>query len=349
MIILLNGQATDDTVTRVVHLLERTGLAPAVAVRDGRQLVICDGELAAHTVTEVRAVPGVAELRDLGGPHYLAGREFHAADTVVDVGGGVAIGGRDFVVAAGPCAVENPVQLTDAADAVVRAGGVMLRGGAYKPRTSPYSFQGHGGSALKLLAGQRLRTGLPVVTEVLDIDHLSLVAAHADMIQIGARNMQNYTLLREAGRVGRPVLLKRGLSATIKEWLLAAEYVLCGGADVVLCERGIRTFEQATRFTLDLSAVPVVKQLSHLPIIVDPSHASGHAWLVRPLALAAAAAGADGLLVDVHLERSRALCDGPQALDADGLSALMSALDPVLRAVGRTLASPARRLTVTSA
>jgi 3-deoxy-7-phosphoheptulonate synthase len=349
MIVLLNGQDTDDTVARVVHLLEGAGMTPAVAARDGRSLVICDGELAARTAEDLRAVPGVDELRNLGVPHHLTSREFRGADSVVEVGGGVAIGGPDFVVAAGPCAVEDARSLTDAADVVLRAGAAMLRGGAYKPRTSPFSFQGHGGSALKLLASQRARTRLPVVTEVLDIDHLSLVAAHADMIQIGARNMQNYTLLREAGRVGRPVLLKRGLSATIDEWLFAAEYVMCGGADVVLCERGIRTFERATRFTLDVSAIPVVKRMSHLPIIVDPSHASGDAALVRPLALAAAAAGADGLLVDVHVEPSSALCDGPQALDSDEFGALMSALDPVLWAVGRKLTSPARRLTATPA
>jgi 3-deoxy-7-phosphoheptulonate synthase len=256
--------------------------------------------------------------------------------TVIDVTDGVRIGGVELAVIAGPCSVEGRQMLLETAWAVKGAGAVMLRGGAFKPRTSPYSFQGLGAEALTLLAEARAASGLPVVTEVLDTRHVELLAAHADMLQIGARNMQNFALLAEVGCTRRPVLLKRGPSASLSELLFAAEHVMArGNPNVILCERGIRTFETATRNTLDVSAVPVLKTETHLPVIVDPSHAGGHAALVTPLALAAVAAGADGVMVEVHPNPPCARSDGEQSLTFDGFADLMRRLAPVARAVGR--------------
>jgi len=252
--------------------------------------------------------------------------------------GNVELGGRAFVVIAGPCAVEGHQQMLDTADAVARTGAPMLRGGAYKPRTSPYAFQGMGEVGLHLLAEQGRRLGVPVVSEIMDASQLPLMETCVDVLQVGTRNMHNYALLRALGRSKRPVLLKRGFSATIQEWLQAAEYILDGGnPQVILCERGIRTFEPDTRNTLDLSAVALVKERSHLPVVVDPSHATGRRSLVLPMALAAAAVGADGLLLDVHPRPDQAQCDGAQALLPDDLAELMTKLEPVLHAVGRTL------------
>jgi 3-deoxy-7-phosphoheptulonate synthase len=252
--------------------------------------------------------------------------------------GSVEIGGPAFVVAAGPCAVETPAQLAEAAAAVAGSGAHLLRGGVFKPRTSPYAFQGLGEPGLALLERARTRHSLGVVAEVLDTEQLASLIDHVDMLQVGARNMQNFTLLRALGKVRRPVLLKRGLAATFQEWLLAAEYLLDGGNEqVILCERGIRTFEPSTRNTLDLASVALAKARTHLPVMVDPSHATGNAELVIPMALAAAAAGADGLLVEVHPHPDEALCDGAQALTPEGFEELMRRLVPVLGAVGRTL------------
>lgn len=251
------------------------------------------------------------------------------------------VGGAALTIVAGPCSVENASMLTETADQVHRLGATMLRGGAFKPRTSPYLFRGLGEPALVLLAAARAETGLPVVTEVMDTRHVELVASYADVLQIGARNMQNYSLLAEVGRSGRPVLLKRGLSATIRELLFAAEHIVAAGnPHVILCERGIRTFETATRNTLDVAAVPVLKEQTHLPVLVDPSHAGGRASLVIPLALAAIAAGADGVLVEVHPEPAAALSDGEQSLSFDGFAELMARIEPVAAAVGRTMAAP---------
>ena len=255
--------------------------------------------------------------------------------------GPVEIGGPAFVVAAGPCAVESAAQTESAAEAVAAAGAHLLRGGAYKPRTSPYAFQGLGEPGLAILRRSGGRRGLPVVAEVLETSQLAAMIDHVDVLQVGARNMQNFALLRALGKVRRPVLLKRGLAATVEEWLLAAEYLLDGGnTQVILCERGIRTFETATRNTLDLASVALVKQRSHLPVLVDPSHATGMRELVIPMALAAAAAGADGLLVEVHARPEEALCDGRQALTPELFAELMQKLPPVLHAVGRILHPP---------
>jgi 3-deoxy-7-phosphoheptulonate synthase len=265
----------------------------------------------------------------------LVGREGKTENTVVDVGG-VLVGGPDIVVMAGPCSVESEEQLLATAVAVKRAGAKILRGGVFKPRTSPYSFRGLHEEGLKLLAEARRTTGLPVVTEAMDTRHLDAVCAHADMIQIGSRNMQNYTLLEEVGKLRVPVLLKRGFSATIEEFLLAAEYIASGGnSRIVLCERGIRTFETSTRNTLDLSAVPLLKRWSHLPVIVDPSHGTGLWWLVPHMSRAAVAVGADGLLIEVHADPQAALSDGEQSLRPETFERMMNEIRPVAHAVGR--------------
>ena len=258
-------------------------------------------------------------------------------NTVFDVKG-VEIGGENLIVVAGPCSVESRTQILETARAVAKAGAHMLRGGAFKPRTSPYSFQGLGEEGLRLLAEARDETGLPIVTEVMSPQAVDLVASYADVLQIGTRNMQNYPLLRAVGQAKKPVLLKRGLSSTVNEWLNAAEYIMDGGnRDVILCERGIRTFETITRFTLDLSAVPVVKELSHLPVVIDPSHGTGHRSLIAPMSKAAIAAGADGLIVEVHPDPDKALSDGPQSLRPDEFKALMEELKPMAQAVARSL------------
>lgn len=304
----------------------------------GEVVFVCDRSVSADLIDQLTAMNAVKRVIASTGGIRLTGRSFAARDTIVDVAG-VAIGGPHFVVVAGPCAVESAEQIEDTVTAVALAGARMLRGGAFKPRTSPYSFQGLGVEGLELLAAQRKLTGLPVVTEVMSPGDVELVAEYADMLQIGTRNMQNFSLLHEVGACGKPVLLKRGMAATIEEWLLAAEHILkYGNGNVVLCERGIRTFEPLTRFTLDLSAVPAVKRLSHLPVLVDPSHGTGYQYLVKPLALAAAAVGADGLLVDVHATPMTAMCDGKQALSGVQFDDLMEALTPVLAAVGRPLA-----------
>jgi 3-deoxy-7-phosphoheptulonate synthase len=272
----------------------------------------------------------------------LTDRQAAPQGSVVGLGGSATVGGADFALIAGPCAVESHQQLAASAAMAKAGGAVALRGGAYKPRSSPYSFQGLGDEGLRIMAKVRAESGLPVVTEVVSAETVELVAEHADVLQIGARNAQNFTLLKAVGQAGRPVLLKRGFGCTVDEWLQAAEYVLAAGnPDVVLCERGIRTFEPATRFTLDLGAVAVVKHISHLPVIVDPSHGTGHRHLVKPLALAAAAVGADGLLVDIHPDPATALCDGKQALDQERWLDLAGALRGVLGGLGRDLTARA--------
>jgi 3-deoxy-7-phosphoheptulonate synthase len=271
-------------------------------------------------------------------PFKLASREVRSANTTVAIGGDVIVGGDRVVVMAGPCSVESRDQVLDVAARVKAAGAAVLRGGAFKPRTSPYAFQGLAAEGLKLLAEASRETGLPVVTEVMEPERVEMVAEHADVLQIGARNVQNFSLLRRVAETRKPVLLKRGMSTTIQEWLLSAEYVLAGGnPHVILCERGIRTFETSTRNTLDLNAVPVVKRLSHLPVVVDPSHGTGHWEYVESMALAAVAAGADGLIVEVHPRPAEALSDGPQSLKPDRFAALMTRLRKVAEAVDRGL------------
>ncbi len=289
---------------------------------------------------DLEGVPGVDRVVPITKPYKLASSQFkHGVPTVVEVDGR-KVGGGSFSLMAGPCTVESREQLLSTAEAVKQGGGSMLRGGACKPRTSPYSFQGLGDEGLRLLKEAKEETGLPIVTELMDTRDLDQVLEVADVIQVGARNMQNYSLLAEIGRSGRPVLLKRGLAATIEELLMAAEYILKeGNEDVMLCERGIRTFETAYRFTLDLTAVPVLKELSHLPVIVDPSHAAGRRSLVEPLSLAAAAAGADGIIVEVHPEPDEAICDGPQQLRADAFAEYAEKVERAAAIAGKVLSN----------
>ena len=340
MIIITKPNITDAELDAIRERIERAGLRTHLSRGEQRTILGCIGDETLLEEIPLRSLPGVEDVVPVLKPYKLASRAFAAAPTLVKVGdrAGTAFGSREVVVVAGPCSVEGKEMLRDTAMAVRSAGAAMLRGGAFKPRTSPYAFQGLGKEALRLLAETRRESGLPVVTEVMDVRQIEAVAEHADMLQVGARNMQNFSLLSELGRVRRPVLLKRGLSATIKELLMAAEYIMAqGNHDVVLCERGIRTFETATRNTLDVAAIPVLKRETHLPVIVDPSHAGGIADLVPPLAFAAIAAGADGLIVEVHPDPSRALSDGDQSQSIDAFASMMRALRPFAEAAGRTL------------
>ena len=271
-------------------------------------------------------------------PYKKANRKYHPDDSVIDVGGGVRVGGGRLVVIAGPCSVESESQMVGVAKAVKASGAAAMRGGAYKPRTSPYSFQGKGEEGIRLLQEAKQATGMPIVTELMSSDQLPLFLEAVDVIQIGARNMQNFDLLKQLGKTSKPILLKRGLSSTIEEWLMSAEYIMAGGNNkVILCERGIRTFETFTRNTLDLSAVLAVKQLSHLPVVVDPSHACGKAWMVERMSLAAVAAGADGLLIEVHNDPPHALCDGAQSITPEQFDTLMGRLAQLAPCAGREL------------
>ena len=338
MIIVLKPNATKKQIEHLIERIKALGLKPMVSKGTERTIIGVIGSEDVLRVQPLEVIPGVEQVMPVLKPYKLVSREFKPEPTVVDVGGGVAVGGKALVVMAGPCSVENREMLFETARAVRRAGAALLRGGAFKPRTSPYSFQGMGEEGLKLLREAAQATGMRVVTELLDTRDIQLVEQYADVIQIGARNMQNFELLKEVGQSRKPVLLKRGLSATITEFLLAAEYVLSqGNFNVILCERGIRTFETLTRFTLDLAAVPVIKQLSHLPIVVDPSHGAGSWEYVGPMARAAVAAGADGLIVEVHPSPETALSDGPQSLLPKKFAALVGELRKVARAVGRTL------------
>lgn len=337
MIVVMAHKAGDTEVNRVLMKLEEAGFQIHLSRGVERTIIGAIGDKTRLHDLALEAMPGVEKVVPILQPYKLVSRAYMDGPTTVRVGD-LEIGGDTIHVMAGPCAVESREQLMEAAEIVQRCGATMLRGGAFKPRTSPYSFQGLERKGLELLAEARERTGLRIVTEVMDPRNLDLVAEYADMLQIGARNMQNFFLLREVARTGKPVLLKRGPSATIEEWLLAAEYILAeGNRDVVLCERGIRTFENYTRNTLDLTAIPVVKYLSHLPVIVDPSHAIGKWRFVEPMARAAIAAGADGLLVEVHPNPEEALCDGPQSLTAENFSLMMTKLEQVAKVMGRNM------------
>jgi 3-deoxy-7-phosphoheptulonate synthase len=340
VIIISRPGITEAELNHIREKIESVGLRTHISRGEYRTIIGCIGDEAMLDEATLRALPGVESVVPILKPYRLAAREFVAAPTLVHVGGpeSVTLGGRDLTVIAGPCSVENRAMLERTATSVRDAGASLLRGGAFKPRTSPYSFQGLGIEALELLAAIRAETGLPVVTEVVDTRQVALVAEFADMLQVGARNMQNFALLSEVGSADRPVLLKRGLSATVQELLLAAEYIMRGGNhDVVLCERGIRTFETATRNTLDVAAIPVLKKETHLPVIVDPSHAAGRSDLVIPLSLAAIAAGADGLIVEVHPSPEEALSDGDQSLTLEEFGSLMQSLIPFAAAAGRSL------------
>jgi 3-deoxy-7-phosphoheptulonate synthase len=338
MIIVLKSGATDAELEAVCRRIVELGYQPHTIRGEFKTVIGAVGEERGKAdLRSLEAMEAVEKVVPIQQPFKLASKEIKPELSEVRVNG-VPIGGARVVVMAGPCSVESESQMLEVAEAVKAAGASILRGGAYKPRTSPYAFQGLKEQGLKYLAEARKRTGLPVVTEVLETESVELVAEYADILQIGARNIQNFTLLRRVGETGKPVLLKRGMATSIQEWLLSAEYILSSGnPNVILCERGIRTFETATRFTLDLNAVPVIKKLSHLPVIVDPSHGTGHWDLVAPMAKGAVACGADGLIIEVHPRPEEALSDGPQSLKPAKFAQLMQELRRVALAVGRTL------------
>jgi 3-deoxy-7-phosphoheptulonate synthase len=335
MVVVMSPDASAADIADIVTRVEAAGGEAFVSRGVSRTIIGLVGDIELFATLNLRALPGVSDVVRISAPFKLVAREHHPDRSTVYVCG-VPVGPGVFTLIAGPCAVETPEQTLAGARMAKAAGATLLRGGAFKPRTSPYAFQGLGEHGLRILAEVRDATGLPVVTEVVDAHDVELVASYADMLQIGTRNMQNFALLQAVGQAGKPVMLKRGMQATVEEWLMAAEYVAQrGNLDIVLCERGIRTFETATRNTLDLSAVPVVQQLSHLPVVVDPSHASGRRDLVVPLSRAAIAVGADALIVDVHPDPETALCDGPQALDGADLRALAVAVRQLPPLVGR--------------
>ena len=338
MIIVMRPDATKKQLEHLVKKVKGLGLKPWISKGVERTIVGVIGEEDIIRVQPLEVFPGVEKVLQILKPYKLASRDFKKEDSVINVGGGVHVGARQIVVMAGPCSVESEKLLIEIAQKVKKAGATVLRGGAFKPRTSPYSFQGLGLKGLKFLAEAKKETGLQIVTELMDIRDLDMVLKYTDIIQIGARNMQNFNLLKEVGKTKKAVLLKRGMANTIKELLMSAEYVLSeGNFNVILCERGIRTFEDATRFTFDAAAIPVIKSLSHLPIIADPSHATGRWGLVGPCAKAGIAAGADGLIIEVHPNPEEAMSDGEQSLLPENFAKLMSEIKKVAQAVEREL------------
>lgn len=337
MVIVMKPGTPEQEWKKIKENLEGGGYQINEIVGSGQTILGVIGDTSALDMNMLKVNECVDKVMRVQEPFKRANRSFHPEDSVIDVSG-VKIGGRKLAVIAGPCSVENEKQIVGVAKSVKLAGVTLLRGGAFKPRTSPYSFQGLKEEGLDLLKIARKETGLPIVTEIMSARMLERFVEDVDLIQVGARNMQNFELLKELGRTNVPVLLKRGLSATIEEWLMAAEYIMAGGNDnVILCERGIRTFETYTRNTLDLSAIPAVKKLSHLPVIVDPSHAAGLWWMVEPMAKAAVAAGADGLIIEVHNDPEHALCDGAQSLKPERFARLMGELSGIAKIVGREL------------
>lgn len=341
MIVVMASKATETQIQGVLERLESKGLKGHRSGGEERTVIgVIGTRFESHLGEQLEMLSGVEKVTRITRPYKLASREFRPFNSIVRVGD-LEIGGGELVVMAGPCSVESLDQMMETALAARAAGARVLRGGAFKPRTSPYSFQGMGDKGIRILDEVRHRTGMKIITEVMEPNQVEMVAEFADILQIGTRNMYNYPLLRLVGRSGKPVLLKRGMSATIEEWLMSAEYVMAAGNfDVILCERGIRTFETAVRNTLDISAIPVVKRLSHLPVMIDPSHGTGKWYLVKPMALAAAAAGADGLLIEVHPTPDTALSDGPQSLTIPNFADLMDSLRLIGPAVGRRVAEP---------
>ena len=342
MLIVMRHGAPEEDIRRVAATIEEMGYQARPMPGKQRTTIGLVGNDGRVDGSRLAALPGVQEIIHVTKPYKQVSREWKAETTIIRLPGGLTVGGDEVVVMAGPCSVESEQQILEAARAVREAGATVLRAGAYKPRSSPYSFQGLGRPGLKLLARARDETGLLIVTEAMDAEEMDFVAEMADIIQLGARNMQNYSLLKHAGRSGKPILLKRGLSATIQELLLSAEYILAeGNPNVILCERGVRGFDPATRNIFDLSAIAVVHGLSHLPIVADPSHGTGHRDMVTPMARAAVAAGADGLLVEVHPSPDRALSDGAQSLYPEQFERMMKETRLIAEAIGRRLAEPA--------
>jgi 3-deoxy-7-phosphoheptulonate synthase len=337
MVVVMAAEATQQDVDAIVHLVEMAGGEAFVSRGVSRTIIGLVGDVDQFGALNLRSYRGVSDVVRISVPYKLVSREHHPNRSVIRVGG-VPIGPDTVTVIAGPCTVESHEQTLAAAKMAKAAGASLLRGGAFKPRTSPYAFQGLGEAGLRILADVRAEIGLPVVTEVIDPASVDLVSSYADMLQVGTRSMQNFTLLQAVGSAAKPVLLKRGMNATIEEWLMAAEYIAQrGNLDIVLCERGIRTFETATRNTLDISAVPIAQRLSHLPVIVDPSHSGGRRDLVLPLSRAAIAAGADGIIVDIHPRPATALCDGEQALTGSDIAELAAAASVLPQVLGKSL------------
>jgi len=338
MMIVMKEGATEEQIAHVVERVEQVGCTAHVSKGELLTVIGAIGDRDKDQQLSLDGTPGIDHIVPIAKPYKLASRQMKdGADSVLEIGGR-KVGGTNFALMAGPCTVENRDQMLASADEVAAAGASMLRGGAYKPRTSPYSFQGLGREGLRLLAEAKERTGLPIVTELLDLRDLDDVLEVADVIQIGARNMQNYSLLTEVGKSGRPALLKRGLSATVEELLMASEYILKeGNENVMLCERGIRTYETAYRFTLDLLAVPALKEQTHLPVIVDPSHAPGRRDWVEPMSLAAVAAGADGIIIEVHNDPDKAICDAAQQVPTSEFGELTSKIEAISAVVGKTV------------
>ncbi|WP_294400912.1 3-deoxy-7-phosphoheptulonate synthase [uncultured Clostridium sp.] len=337
MIVILKQNVKAEQIEKLTKQIEAKGLKVNPVIGTEKSILGLVGDTTQIDPSNIEASEIVESVMHVQEPFKKANRLFHPDDTIVDVNG-IKIGGRKIAVIAGPCSVESEEQIIGIAKEVKELGANFLRGGAFKPRTSPYAFQGLKYEGLKLLNKAKEKTGLPIVTELMSPYDIETFVENVDVIQVGARNMQNFDLLKELGKINKPILLKRGLSATIEEWLMSAEYIMAGGNEnVILCERGIRTFETYTRNTLDLSAVPAVKKLSHLPVVIDPSHSAGKYWMVEPLAKAAVAVGADGLIIEVHNDPANALCDGPQSIKPKKFAKLMEELKPIAAAVGREI------------
>ena len=338
MIVVMQSDCTEKDIDGVLKRIDEVGLSGHLSKGTERTVIGVVGQVFPDLKDMLEVMSGVSDVVRISRPFKLSSREFHKDDTVVTVNG-VKIGDGNVVVMAGPCSVETEEQTVIAAKAVKASGAQILRGGAFKPRSSPYSFRGLGEDGLKILATAKAETGLPIVTELMGIEDMDVLLKYTDIVQIGTRNMQNFNLLDEVGKIRKPVMLKRGLSATIEEWLLAAEYILSkGNRELILCERGIRTFETYTRNTMDISAIPLVKRLSHLPVLGDPSHGTGKWYLVSPMAAASVAAGADGLLIEVHPNPDKALSDGPQSLTPENFAELMRRVTAITEAMGRKIA-----------
>ena len=337
MIIVLKQRATHDDLTRVEQMIKRRGLDTHIVEGSEMTIIGCIGDTTQIDSKLFEVDSAVDKVMHVQEPYKLANRAFHPEDSIIDVPG-VKVGGGSLALIAGPCSVESYEQVLEIANAAKASGANLLRGGAFKPRTSPYSFQGMGVDGLDILCKVREATGLPIVTELMSPEHLDLFNEKVDLIQIGARNMQNFDLLKQLGRLNRPILLKRGFNATYEEWIMAAEYIMAAGNEnVILCERGIRTFESYTRNTLDLQSIPVLRKLTHLPVIVDPSHAGGKWWLVEPMAKASVAAGADGLMIEVHNNPECALCDGAQSLKPQKYDVLLKEIRQIAEVIGKNI------------
>lgn len=337
MIVILKHNPNRDQLESLIAWLQDKGIIIHTSIGEANTILGLVGDTSQLDIDLISALDIVEDVKRVQEPYKNANRKFHPEDTVIPVGN-TQIGGGNLTIMAGPCSVESEEQVVAIAKAVKASGATMLRGGAFKPRTSPYSFQGMGTAGLDLLMEARKQTGLPIVTEIMDPRMAELFEREVDVVQVGARNMQNFELLKEVGKMSKPILLKRGLSNTYEEWIMSAEYIMsAGNENVILCERGVRTFETYTRNTLDVSAIPAIKQMSHLPVIVDPSHAAGMYWMVEPLALAAVAAGADGLIIEVHNDPAHAKCDGQQSLTPQNFDALMHKVSAMVDLMGKTL------------